>query len=516
MGSLLALPVPLVTRYLVDEVILSKQLELLVGAAALLALLKLGSMINGPLQQYVFTRFEQAVMLDVQGELWRRTLQFPMDFFDTREIGYLVSRLGSDINGIRWFVSGSLMSIATSILTFLGGAAMLFYLEWRLATGALILIPAMILTIRYFSRKTRVLSHAGMEQRAQVTERMQETLSTASLIKAFGTEQRESGRILDSLRKSFAVNLEQITLNTLSNLSLTGFSGLASFAVLIVGAVFVIQDKWTLGSLLAFQLYLGFVYGPTRALASANLQLQSALAALERLSAFFDKCPEQEAGEGRAVTRLSGAIEFRDVSFAYDTESPVLQDLSFKIEPGKRVALVGKSGIGKTTALKLLLGFYIPNSGEVLYDGVPIQEYSLASLRSRIGYVSQSTVLLSGTIAENLRYGQVDASDQELIAAAKTAKIHDFIQRQPDGYASHIGERGLNLSTGQQQRMALARALVRDPDILILDEPTAALDRETEQSIHDALPAASAGKTVIIVTHSMSIAGLADKIIHLD
>jgi ABC-type multidrug transport system fused ATPase/permease subunit len=516
LGVLVNLPIPLVTRFLVDEVILNKQLGLLFGAAAVLVVLKLGTMLAGPVQQYTFTRFEQAVLLDFQESLLSRALRLPMDFFDRQEVGYLVERLGADVNGVRWFFSSAFVTIATSALTFVGGVFMLYYLEWRLATVAVIGVPALFLAMRFFSRKARILSHARMEQKADVTERLQETLSAIPLVRAFAAERRESGRIIESVRKSFDLSLEQLTVGSLSNLSISAISGLASFSVLIAGAILVIRDQWTLGSLLAFQLYLGFVYGPARVLASSIMPLQGAMAALERLAVFFDQPPEQAEGHGQRVIRLEGVVEFRDVAFRYDDKGWVLHNLSFTARPGQYAAIIGHSGIGKTTLLKLLLGFYRPQAGEVLIDGTPVTDYHLPGLRSRIGYVSQNTTLLSGTIAENLRYGRTDATDEELVAAARAAGIDDFIQGLPGGYAERVGERGANLSAGQQQRLALARALVKDPDILILDEPTSALDLDTARKILDSMPGVTRGKTVLIVTHDPAIAGQADQVIDLD
>jgi ABC-type multidrug transport system fused ATPase/permease subunit len=286
--------------------------------------------------------------------------------------------------------------------------------------------------------------------------------------------------------------------------------------VLAAGAYWVINGHWTLGSLLAFQAYLGYVFGPAQFLANANLQLQNARASLERVSALFDIVPEENMGTGKKVERLTGDIEFRNVSFSYDSREPVLKDFSFRIRPGEHVAIVGPSGVGKTTLLSLILRFYKPTAGEIYFDGRPASDYEVGSLRQRIGYVSQSPILLSGTILENLRYGNPDAREEQVFRAAGASGIHDFICSLKGGYESEIGERGVNLSEGQKQRLSIARALVKDPDILVLDEPTSALDSLTEKTIFQSLPPLVKDKTLFVVAHRLSTIRDSDRILLLN
>ena len=515
-ASLLGFPTPLITRYLIDHVILGRQLALLAGAILLLVGIALAERLVSLFQQFYFTRFEQEVILDIQHNLLDRALRFPKSFFDANQTGYLMSRLSSDVQGLSWFFSSTIVHIISNILRFIGGVGFLFYLEWRLTIGVLIILPGLVFFVRYFSDKMYILSHQSMEQHANVSSRFQESLSAVSLIKAFSSEVRTVKRLISELKNVLQISLEQSTVNSVANLAISSIPSMARAVVLALGAYWIIKGQWTLGSLLAFQAYLGYVFGPAQFLASANLELQNARASLERVSALFDIVPEENMGTGKKVERLTGEIEFKDVSFSYDSHEPVLKDISFRINPGEHVAIVGPSGVGKTTLVSLILRFYKPTSGDIYFDGLPASKYEVGSLRQRIGYVSQSTLLLSGTIMENLRYGNPDAKEEQVFKAAKTAGIHDFICSLPEGYKSEIGERGVNLSEGEKQRLSIARALVKDPDILVLDEPTSALDSLTEKSIFQSLPAFVQDKTLFVVAHRFSTIRNSDRILLLN
>ena len=513
LGSLLAFPGPLINRFLIDKVILGRRLSLLLGVMLLLVAIKVMGIVIGILQQYFFVRFEQHVMLDIQQALFDRTLRLPKSFFDEKETGYLMSRLLGDVGGLRWFFSSTLIHIVTSVIRFVGGAAFLLYLNWRLALAVLLVLPFMFLAVRFFGRKLRILSHHGMERQAEVFQTVQESLAQTSLIKAFATEKRTLNSLMGKFRASQQLGMEQNSLGSLANLVIGFGPDLAGLIVMAGGAYLIIRGQWTIGSLLAFQSYVGFVFGPAHFLATANFQWQGAVASLERVSALFDVVPEESSGQGVKAERLDGAVEFRDVSFSYNGRETVLDRVSFSVRAGEHVAIVGPSGVGKTTLVSLLLQFYRPQQGAVLVDGRTASDYELNSLRRRIGYVPQSPTLLSGSIDDNLRYGDPQATAAQVESAARAAGIHDFIASLPQGYQSLVGERGVNFSEGQKQRLAIARALVKDPDIVVLDEPTSSLDSQTEASIFASLPDMLRGKTLFIIAHRLSTIQQSERIL---
>jgi ABC-type bacteriocin/lantibiotic exporter with double-glycine peptidase domain len=514
--SLLSFPQPLILRFLIDGVILSRQLDLLAGAIILLAGISFAQTITTSVQEFYLSRFEQEILLDIRHELLERALRFPKSFFDDTETGYLMSRLSDDIQGLQWFFSGTIVHIISNVLRLSGGVMLLLCLEWRLAACALVILPGVALCVWYFSNKIHALSHHGMEKEARVASRLQESLASVSLMKAFAAETRTVGRMMSELKGALQIAMERIAVNSIATLSINSIPGIARAIVLATGAYLIIKEQWSLGSLLAFQAYLGYVFGPAQYLAAANLQLQNALASLERTSILLDIVPEDQTGAGITVGRLAGEVMFKDVSFYYDHRNPILKGLFFTIPPGRHTAIVGPSGVGKTTLVSLILRFYKPTAGEIYFDGRPASSYNLRALRERIGYVSQSTLLLSGTILENLTYGNPDAGKREVVRATRAAGIHEFIETLPEGYNTEIGEKGVKLSEGQKQRLSIARALIKDPDILVLDEPSSALDKLTENTIFDTIPAVLKDKTLFVVTNRLSTVRAADPIILLD
>jgi ABC-type bacteriocin/lantibiotic exporter with double-glycine peptidase domain len=514
-AAALTYPQPMITRYLIDEVLLKKKINLLLPVISLMVIIGISSFLINLIKQYYNIRFSQEVILDLQGKLIAKVMTLPKLFFDKNRSGYLMSRISSDVQGVNFFISGTVMNLFIEALRFIGGVCFLFYLEWRIALPVILTLPLPFLTTRFFARRSYAMSHYNSELSARANASLQETVSSIPLIKSFATEQRALGSLIAQLKKKLTMSYEQNSVNSLNNAITRFMPSIAKFAVLVFGSYWVINGEWQLGSLLAFQAYLSFVYTPITHLSGSINQLQTARATLDRVATLFAMDSETNSASGREVEKLEGQIKFRQVSFAYETEKPVLTDISFKISPGEHWAIVGSSGIGKTTLTSLILKLYIPQQGEIYFDGIASSEFNIRSLRRRIGYVSQMTCLQTGTIMGNLKYGNPDATDNEVINATKIAKIHDFIESMPNKYASRVEENGDNFSAGQKQRIAIARALIRDPDMLIFDEPTASLDNLTEKSIYDELPESIKGKTTITVAHRIRTIKLSDKIILL-
>ncbi|MEA3326032.1 MAG: ABC transporter ATP-binding protein [Chloroflexota bacterium] len=514
--SLLVFPQPLITRFLVDDVILNKRLDLMPLAIILFVGIKAINLGVTLLQRYNLNNFEQYVLLDIQSALLDHTLLLPKTFFDENEIGYLVSRISSDVQGLRWFLSGTVVYLVTNLIQFIGGLGFLFYLEWRLALVSLFILPFLAWVMNHFSKRLRTLSHRGMEQRATIMEKLQETIASMPLIKTFSTETYESQRTRTALENGRQIAMAQSVVSSVANTMITIGPTLARGVVIIIGVYLVVQDLWTLGSLLAFYSYLGLVFSPVLYIASANFSLQSSLAALDRVLRLFDIVPEENLISGMKVNQLSGDIKFDHIDFSYGDDALVLEDISFHIQQGEHVAIIGPSGVGKTTLISLILCLYKPKQGNILFDNLPLSHYHLPSLRRRIGYVSQRTLLLSGSFRENLCYGNPEANPEEIESASRVAGIHDFIMGLPKGYDSKIEERGVNLSEGQKQRLSIARALIKKPDILILDEPTAALDSIVEHSIFESLPQYIQGKTLFIIAHRLATIQHSDRIFLLN
>ncbi len=513
LSTLVGFAPPLVTRYLVDEVILGRQMGLLaVGVLLLVACLAAEKLLRLA-EDFCFARFEQGMLRDIQGDLLARSLALPEAFLDEQQTGYLTRRITEDVDGLRVLFSGFGFNAVGQALRLVGGAFFLFYLEWRIALAVLALLPGLAWGLRYVSGKIYLISRRRLEHQAEAAGMIQESLAGSSTLKAFAAETRTRERIMSCVDRQLQAGLEQSLIGSLSVALIQSVPGIGRAVALAAGAVLVIRGEWTLGSLLAFQAYLGVVFGPAQFLSSANLQLQQARAALERVAALFAIKAEDPQTGGSRIERLRGEIEFRRVGFSYGGQLPVLSGLSLHVHPGESVAVMGPSGVGKSTLLSLLLLFYRPTSGEIYFDGRPAACYDLASLRRRVGYVPQRPRLFSGTILSNLRIGCSEAPASQVFAAAVLAGIHAEVLALPCGYETQVGEGGLKLSEGQKQRLALTQALVADPDILILDEPTTALDEAAEQSVLEALKKWRKGRTVIIVTHRASTARLCDRVV---
>jgi len=476
LSTLMTLPQPLFTKFIIDDVIIKKNITILTIVVCILVAILIAEAILSLFKKYYFFRFEQDVIFEIQQSLFGRVLRFPKSFFDSKQTGYLMSRLSGDVFRLRMLFSSTVVEVFTNILKFVGGVVILFFLHWKLTLYSLIFLPFFYVTVRFLGEKTRQLSHNMMEKSAQVSKNLQESISGVTLIKAFAREEKATEKISDSLQESIEASVEQNTISAFSQLVIGIIASMGTVFVLWYGAREIIYGRLTIGGFIAFTSYLGYLYGPSRFLASTTVYMQSAFAALERVFSLFDLIPEDEDDKSKIkIDNLNGKVSFNHVTFSYDHQEPALNDISFSTKPGEKIAIVGPTGAGKSTLVNLIIQLYKAKQGKILFDSKDAATLNLRSIRERIGIVSQEIFLFDDTIINNIRYGKPEATDEEVHAVARLAHTHEFISQLPEGYKTKVGERGVKLSTGQKQRISIARALLKDPDILIFDEPDLSL-----------------------------------------
>ncbi|MDD5596967.1 MAG: ABC transporter ATP-binding protein [Victivallaceae bacterium] len=514
-SSLLSWPMPMIFRYLIDNVLLKKNFSLILPVAGIFVAFGIAVFIADMLRNFFESKFAEETILDLRERLLTKTFSLPKTFFDKNQSGYIASRISTDVQGVRFFISGTVTRLFVEAMHLLGGTIFLFYLEWRLALPVAAVLPLSFVLTRFFARKNYAVSHESSELNARLDAAYVESAANVQLIKSFAGEKKMVAGIIELAENKIKILYENITLYALSNGINKLMPSLAKLAVLITGSYWVISGRWEVGTLIAYLAYLSYVYNPVAQLSSSVNQLQSARATLDRIATIFNMAPEQNIDNGKTVGKLNGKIAFENVSFYYEREALILDDVSFVADRGDVWAVVGKSGIGKTTLISLIMRFYRPQKGRIFFDDTDVSELNARSLRKRIGYVSQNIQLLSGSIIDNLKYGNPDAGTAEIVAACKAARIHDFIEELPGKYETIIGERGINLSEGQKQRLALARTLIQNGDIIILDEPTSALDRETENFVCEAFRRHFQGKTAFLIAHRAETIKVADKVILL-
>ena len=509
-AGIMAYPPPLIYRYLIDKVILAKNIEKLPLAAAILVIIGVVRHLINMFMSYISSLFNRNTLLYLREDLTQRVLSLPQSFFDRNSPGYIMSRMDSDINGTGWLLSSSPLRIIENFIKMIGGLCFLYYLEWRAGLCVTLILPVFALISHFFSRRQYALAAHHNEEFSKSGGSMEESISNINTVKAIAGEDATGNRIMAHYRKLFNLGIEQNVLSSFYQLIVSFFPQIARFLLLLLGGIWIINGEWTLGSLVASQAYLSFIFSPIQSLAHANIQYQNSLASLRRISQFYAITPEYKPG-GRKLEKLNGAVAFENVSFGYNSGKEVLKEISFSVAPGQKSAICGESGTGKSTLISLLMRFYIPNKGRIIFDREDAGIYDLKQLRRRMGYVSQEPELFTGTIAENLRMNNPEASDVKITETLSIAGLGDFISECPDKINFMLEDKGANLSIGQKKRLALARTLLSDPDILIFDEPTAELDNETTHKLLDNLLSATAGKTIFIITHDPVVAEFSDK-----
>lgn len=511
---LLQLPIPMLTMYIIDHTVSARNVDLLTEVALLLAALVVAKHVFSYFNETLTLRLKENIILEIQKRLISTIQRLPLSFFSGKHSTYLQSRVMNDSRAIEGALVRTLVSIGVDGLTFIVGFSLIMYIKYELGLVLLIFLLPFAYIRYYANEKMRILSRDMQEASAVSSAVMSESFAGIRTIKSYLREEFQQGIVEERLRGLRDIYIKTNWFGVISTVGTSFLTSLSITFVLWYGCRAVMTGTMTLGEVFAVLAFLNFLYGPVNSFVAANLRIQQSAAAIQRIYEFLKEPKERQDGE--KLSAVEGKIEFCNVSFAYDGSNKVLENVSFSIEPGRAVALVGRTGAGKSSLVNLLLGFYNPQSGSVLLDGKKINELSLETVRESIGVVDQQTFLFSGTILENIRFGKPDATLEEVVSASKQSYADEFIERLPEGYDTRVGERGVRLSGGQCQRIALARMFLKNPQILILDEAVSAIDSESERYIQRALVPLISTRTTIVIAHRLSSLLLADHVIVIE
>ncbi|HWN87162.1 MAG TPA: ABC transporter ATP-binding protein [Vicinamibacterales bacterium] len=481
------------------------------GAAALLVVIVVAGLLLQLASEIVLmahTQLQvdtgQRIVYDLRGSLLSHLQALPLRHHVTARTADSVYRLETDAYCVNDLIIGGVFPLAMAVLKLAVMFAILVRLDLALALLSLVVVPFLWAALRYYSRRMVDRAERVKALESSLVERMFEILSSIKVVKSFAREPHELGRFRDAGDGTMRARLRLTWQESLFSVAVSAITLSGTALVLVVGGLHVLEGTLTVGSLLVVIAYLAAVYNPLSSIAHTTGSLQQAVVSARRVREILALTPEPVAAPGgRDAAGVAGDIRFEHVSFAYDDRA-ILEDISFAARPGELVALVGLTGAGKTTLANLLPRFYDPTAGRVVIDGVDVRDYDLRSLRSRIALVPQEPVLFAGSIADNIRYGRLDASRDEVEAAARAAHVHAFVERLPHGYDSLVAEAGATLSGGERQRLGIARALLKDAPILVLDEPTSSLDAISEEIVFDALRRLRAGRTTLVIAHRLS------------
>lgn len=517
--SLLEFVVPQLTKYTIDTVIDQKLFSQLfyIGAGIILAAISLGFLRY--LSTSVMAAIGQKVLYRLRNDLYRHLQKLDVAYYDRNRTGDLMSRVTNDVSVLQQLISSSMMQLFTDIFTFTAIAIYMMFIDWKLTIMLLATFPFMIMTTRVFGKRIRTSFRKVQESLADVSDHLQNTLTGIRMIKSFTAEEYESERFSERTQRNMDANVQVTRLRAAYEpiIDFINFVGLA--IVLVFGAWLAMRGSMTVGTIVAFIAYLRLLQNPIRHFSRILNSIQQAAAAYERIVEVMNTEPEiTDKPDAVQLPAMKGHIRFRDVTFSYSgsREDEVLSGFHLELKPGQVTALVGSSGSGKTTIAHLITRFYEVGEGSITVDGHDVRDVTLDSLREQIGIVTQDIVLFNGTIEENIRYGNQHATAEEVVAAAKAAHAAEFIESFKEGYHTQIGERGVKLSGGQKQRLSIARALLKNPKMIILDEATASLDTESEQMIQTALAELLKGRTCLVIAHRLSTIQQADVIFVLE
>jgi subfamily B ATP-binding cassette protein MsbA len=529
----LTLPLPLALKYLIDSVFISgpmKPLNLyffqitlstresqLFWVVILVAVAYLAEGLFLFLRDYLYTVIGSNIIANIREKLFDHVQTLSLRFFHREQVGTIMSRILNDVMRFQDLITSTLLVMLTDFFSAVIIMAILLKMNWQLSLISFAIFPLFVVVIKFFASKVRQANWQVMDKISQVSGNVQESLSAIRLIKSFSNEKLQTQKLSSKLKEMVKAFIRNSILTSSSTHLTLLLAMLGPLLLLWLGGSKVINGTLSLGTLIAFYTFLGRLYGPVQRLATANIEVQGSLAAIDRVFEYFDLEPEEEdLAEAIELKSVRGDIVFENVNFSYNGEKNALENINLEIKSGESVALVGPSGSGKSTLINLLLRFYDPNCGKILLDGIDLKKIKIESLRKNIGVVDQEAFLFNASLKENISYGKRDASLGEIKSAAKAANIYDFIESLPEKYETVVGERGVKLSGGEKQRITIARAILKNPKILILDEATSSLDSESEGLIQQALKTLLQEKTSLVIAHRLSTILSADKIIVLE
>ena len=508
---------PWIIKDMVDKVLADKDMVMLyvICVSIVVVFLIRGIFYYG--QSYLVSYIGQKVVIDVREVMFRKFQRMPMAYFDKHQTGETMSYITNDVSAIQSALVDQLIEMVTEGSILIGSIVMMVYLDWKLSLLTLIVIPLVGQAMKIFGRKLKRNGTVIQERAAEITSLLQESISSIRVVKSFVREEYEIKRFIDQNILNFQAAMKNVQLTSLLTPTVEFLAAVSVTFIVGFGGYEVVNGQMTAGALVAFLTYAVNLANPVKRLARVYGNLQRAMAAVDRVFAVIDLPePIRDKEDAKELPKIEGHVKVDHVTFGYKEGVNALEDVSLEVKPGQMIAFVGPSGAGKSTIANLIPRFYEINSGAISIDGQDIRDVTVASLREQIGIVPQETMLFSTTVMENIRYGRLDATDEEVIEAAKAANADVFIRELPQGYDTPIGERGLNLSGGQRQRMSIARAILKNPRILILDEATSALDTESEKIVQAALDSLMVGRTSFVIAHRLSTIFNADQIYVID
>ena len=509
--------IPWIIKDMIDEVLADKNGTMLnwIAASIIAIFVVRGLFWYG--QNYLMSYVGQSVIIDIRAAVFKKLQRLSVSFYDKNKTGTIMSYVTNDVNALQSAMVENTIEMITEGFILIGSVVAMIYLDWRLTLFTVCTFPVVLWFMEFFGKKIRKTGGRIQECTADITSVLQESVASARVIKSFVREDYEVARFDVENRANFRANMKNAQLMATLTPVVELVAAIGVTMIIWYGGNNVINGTITAGSLVAFLTYAVNISNPIKRLTRVIGNIQKALAAAQRVFMIIDM-PEEiaESRDAKQLPEVSGKVEFQNVSFAYDDKGNVITDLSFSVKPGEVIAIVGPSGAGKSTIANLLPRFYDVNKGDIKIDGHSVREVTLDSLREQVGIVPQETMLFNGSVYNNILYGRLDATKEEIEAAAKAANAHDFIMQLTDGYETKLGDRGVNLSGGQRQRIAIARAILKNPRILILDEATSALDTESERVVQEALDRLMVGRTSFVIAHRLSTVKNADKILVLE